>query len=173
MTGVEAMTCERCGEPLERSYSTTAFSATAQTFQLGPDGSAAIFPRGGFVACSWNCLAVLAAKRASETGQTDAAVRIVAERERQVTQEGWSPEHDAGMPAGDLATAGVCYVVEHLPQWVEDDQLTGDLPNRWPWDAEWWKPKGRDRDLIRAGALIAAELDRDPARRTTTSDEAF
>ena len=28
------------------------------------------------------------------------------------------------------------------------------------WDSEWWKPKDRRRDLIRAGALIVAEIER-------------
>ena len=61
---VQPMTCERCGDRLERSYSTTAYFATGQTFQLGPDGTGATFHRGGIIACSWTCLAVLAAKRA-------------------------------------------------------------------------------------------------------------
>lgn len=32
----------------------------------------------------------------------------------------------------------------------------------WPWDKSWWKPTPDDRirELIKAGALIAAEIDR-------------
>jgi hypothetical protein len=31
----------------------------------------------------------------------------------------------------------------------------------WPWDAEWWKPSPDSvRNLVKAGALIAAEIDR-------------
>jgi hypothetical protein len=30
----------------------------------------------------------------------------------------------------------------------------------WPWDRKWWKPKDRRRDLVRAGALILAEIER-------------
>lgn len=30
----------------------------------------------------------------------------------------------------------------------------------WPWAVRWWKPKDPIRDLVRAGALIAAEIDR-------------
>ena len=35
-------------------------------------------------------------------------------------------------------------------------------PFGWPhtWDASWWKPKDRRRDLVRAGALIIAEIER-------------
>jgi hypothetical protein len=32
----------------------------------------------------------------------------------------------------------------------------------WPWEASWWKPSQTDRikELAKAGALIAAEIDR-------------
>jgi hypothetical protein len=30
----------------------------------------------------------------------------------------------------------------------------------WPWEDKWWKPKDRRRDLVRAGALIVAEIER-------------
>jgi hypothetical protein len=30
----------------------------------------------------------------------------------------------------------------------------------WPWDESWWKPGDRIRELAKAGALIAAEIDR-------------
>jgi hypothetical protein len=30
----------------------------------------------------------------------------------------------------------------------------------WPWHDDWWKPKDRRRDLIRAAALIVAEIER-------------
>ena len=35
--------------------------------------------------------------------------------------------------------------------------MTRDL---WPWAASWWKPKNRRRDLVRAAALIVAEIER-------------
>lgn len=173
---MSAITCERCGEQLARSYSTTAYSGTGQTMQLAPDGAGCVIQLGGMVACSWNCLAVLAAQRAGATG--DAAVRIVAERDRQVTGEGYNPEHDASMPEGELATAGVAYAGQHCGEatsyWA--GPLGGgkdEPPLVWPWDAEFWKPKGKERDLIRAGALIAAEADRDPARRRQVTGEPF
>lgn len=42
------------------------------------------------------------------------------------------------------------------------DQLgrDGHVPPTWPWGAEWWKPKEPRRDLVRAGALIIAEIER-------------
>ncbi len=71
---------------------------------------------------------------------------IAAERRRQVEVEGWTPEHDAEHVNGELAVAASCYA-------------TGDYA-MWPWAPEWLKPKDRLSDLVRAGALIAAEIDR-------------
>lgn len=167
MTG-HALTCERCGDALEGSYRTQTYSGVHQLQSIAPDGGSTTIVAGAILACSWNCLAVLAAQRAG--GQGDAAVRMVAERERQITQEGYSPERDASMPPGELAGAGVCYAAEHSHTAIA---RVGPLPAEWPWDAEWWKPKGKDRDLIRAGALIAAEADRDPNRRSTAPGEPF
>lgn len=150
--------CRRCDAPLENGYGARLVSAQEHHQSIGPDGSGYATVLAASSACSWNCLAVLAAQLAGP--DADAAVQVVAERERQVTAEGWTPEHDDTHPPGELALAGACYAIEHVPQWVEDDQLSGTLPNRWPWDAEWWKPKDPERDLVRAGALVAAEADR-------------
>lgn len=81
---------------------------------------------------------------------------IAAERRRQVTVEGWSPEHDDAHDEGDLLAAAICYAEDAF--WGP----RGDPKPRdgWPWDAKWWKPKGKLRNLARAGALIAAEFDR-------------
>jgi len=78
---------------------------------------------------------------------------IVAERRRQIEEEVWSAEHDDEHKAGELAKAAAAYA---LFAW-SDRTLP---PQFWPWDASWWKPKNPRRDLVRAGALIAAEIDR-------------
>ncbi|MDE2106773.1 MAG: hypothetical protein KGL39_56685, partial [Patescibacteria group bacterium] len=69
-------------------------------------------------------------------------------RRRQMEDEGWSPEHDDQHTHGEMANAAACYAI--------------DSPSLWPmsWNWSWWKPKDRRRDLARAGALIAAEIDR-------------
>lgn len=85
------------------------------------------------------------------------AERIARERLRQIEEEGWTPEHDvAEHPAGDLASAALCYLLfdEGEP---EDSRK---IQNRWPFAPYWFKPKDRIRNLERAGALIAAEIDR-------------
>lgn len=78
---------------------------------------------------------------------------IAAERERQVAEEGWTPEHDDEHTSSELVDAAACYCVSALAEFTD---------YCWPWDAEWWKPSPDDRirELVKAGALIAAEIDR-------------
>ena len=94
---------------------------------------------------------------------------IAAERQRQIDAEGWTPGHDAEEhQAGELAAAAVAYALG--PGSRQRMKPNGDprIPDLWPWDPEWWKPKwtprtgraGRIRELVIAGALIAAEIDR-------------
>jgi len=72
---------------------------------------------------------------------------ILEERKRQIEVEGFTIEHDmSDHEVGDLVTAASCYL----------------NPLRflsWPFDKKSWKPKNIVRDLVRAGALIAAALD--------------
>jgi hypothetical protein len=78
--------------------------------------------------------------------------RIAAERKRQIEEEGFTAEHDDCLGAGVLAAAAACYAVPSLAEkaWL------------WPFDRSWWKPTpdNRIRELEKAGALIAAEIDR-------------
>lgn len=86
---------------------------------------------------------------------------IAAERQRQIEREGWSPEHDDTYTHAELLAAAECYVHTTRIQ-----QLYPDLPHLhahesyWPWPDEWWKPGTARRNLEKAGALIAAEIDR-------------
>jgi hypothetical protein len=78
---------------------------------------------------------------------------IAEERLRQVEKEGWTFEHDDEHKRGELAMAAACYANP-----CDHDYI----PEVWPWDIEWWKPTPDDRirELTKAGALIAAEIDR-------------
>lgn len=105
------------------------------------------------------------ARRALEA--PDAVAEIAAERRRQVEAENWMPEHDDSHTRGELARAASCYaVVGGMGDVTRDYYRPGHPPRShatgqgWPWDAGWWKPKDRRRDLIRAGALIVAEIER-------------
>lgn len=82
-----------------------------------------------------------------------AAADVLAERRRQVEVEGWTPEHDDEHTHGELAGAAACYAYGEM---IRPD--TGAI--LWHWDEEWWKPSDRRRELVKAGALILAEIDR-------------
>lgn len=81
----------------------------------------------------------------------EAREAIQAERERQVSVEGWTPDHDDRHDNGEMLRAAVIYY-QHAAR--PDIPLTMEMDGRplgWPWDAQWWKPKDRERDLVRAG----------------------
>jgi hypothetical protein len=90
---------------------------------------------------------------------------IAAERRRQVEVEGWTPEHDdAEHDKGDLACAAASYALHAgdtlNPHSQGDGGFAVDPPPMWPFEYRWWKPKDPRRDLIRAAALIVAEIER-------------
>lgn len=89
---------------------------------------------------------------------------IAAERRRQIEVEDWSAEHDDCHDGGEIALAAACYAASST---LESSTEVSGGPHRWParkmlwpWDMKWWKPKGRRRDLVRAAALIVAEIER-------------
>lgn len=87
---------------------------------------------------------------------------IAEERERQIAVEGWTPEHDAEHTEGELAKAAGCYALaEDARRTISREDVAKPFI-MWPWDASWWKPSPKDRirELAKAGALIAAEIDR-------------
>lgn len=86
---------------------------------------------------------------------TPALRDVATERQRQITAEGWTPEHDDEYEHGELADAAGCYALHS-----EIFDCAGEPPRPWPWPDEWWKPTNRRRDLVKAGALILAEIER-------------
>lgn len=78
---------------------------------------------------------------------------IAEERKRQIEVEGWTSEHDAIHQDEELCYAAKCY--------IEAPHIIG-VPPSWPWDLNWFKPNPDDRvrELVKAAALIAAEIDR-------------
>lgn len=90
---------------------------------------------------------------------------ISEERDRQILQNGYSPTHDDRYNSGEINDAAIAYAmaaakqargesVEYLRSAVD----TGEFP--WPWEERWWKPSEDPiRNLVKAGALIAAEID--------------
>lgn len=83
---------------------------------------------------------------------------IRAERQRQIDEEGWTAEHDDENVDRDMAIAASCYAYE--AGLADEDRGIDNPPPDWPWHARWWKPTDRRRDLVKAGALIVAEIER-------------
>ena len=93
---------------------------------------------------------------------------IAEERKRQIEVEGWTEEHDAEHTNEALAMAAVCYAIPSvLRMYSYNPLIKARIPEYWPWDKESWKPspENRIKELIKAGALIAAEIDRLNARK--------
>ena len=88
---------------------------------------------------------------------------IAEERERQQTKEGWDAGHDDEHELGELGRAAYCYE-KHPPGLASQ-------PLDWPWQTADWKPKDRLRNLVRAGALYQAEIDRLCRRRMNVAEE--
>ena len=86
---------------------------------------------------------------------------VIAERKRQIETEGWSQNHDDEHTMGELALAASCYAAHAGGRRDFVRRPHAMLPRGWPhWAPEWWKPKTPRRDLIRAAALIVAEIER-------------
>jgi hypothetical protein len=100
---------------------------------------------------------------------------IEAERRRQISAEGWTAEHDNRHDEGEMALAAACYASPILLYQKVDRANQIRFVDPWPWDDRWDKRpedgnvklpnssvgiKERIRQLSKAGALVAAELDR-------------
>ena len=101
------------------------------------------------------------------------------ERLRQIGTEGFDIEHDDEHDSGELARAGACYAINAAGMSLVDNAEPEEyaemssMPLMWPWGQKWWKPKNPRRDLVRAAALIIAEiekLDRTETLRTTQKE---
>jgi hypothetical protein len=92
---------------------------------------------------------------------------IADERAGQKRREGFTADHDDEHTMSELARAAQAYIQHYVGQWgrVRDDftaemYRTRAAPSCWPWGLNWWKPKTGRRDLVRAAALIVAEIER-------------
>jgi len=91
-------------------------------------------------------------RAAAPADLTGAARDVLAERRRQVEQEGWMPEHDDQYDEAELSRAAAAYALQ--------GEHDFGPPPEWPWSREWWKPRGERRNLVKAGALILADIER-------------
>jgi len=112
------------------------------------------------------------------TRATPGAALITIERSRQITEEGWTPEHDDEHDDGQMALAAACFASPIL-LFERNDRFANQTvyQDPFPWDSCWDKrytydggnviqaPETRNTKdridlLTKAGALIAAEIDR-------------
>lgn len=106
-----------------------------------------------------------------EVTLTNGVELIAAERQRQIKAEGWTTEHDDIHTRGELRMAAESYLsaIEYQPAGDDHngvfDRVEGRVrtkpPREWPWNPSDWKPSDDQvRNLVKAGALIAAEIER-------------
>ena len=81
------------------------------------------------------------------------ALDDVASECRRHAEEGWTPEHDDTYRNGEMARAAGCYAL--LAGGIDPP-----MARAWPWSREWWKPGDARRMLVKAAALIVAEIER-------------
>lgn len=101
-------------------------------------------------------------KKRMEILQPDGATRIAYERSAHLFRERWTAEGDDKYVNNELLDAAICYIEQAGYTTSGDEYVYAHypMPDAWPFASSWWKPKDPVRDLERAGALIAAEIDR-------------
>lgn len=84
---------------------------------------------------------------------TEAVRDVLAERARQISAEGWTPEHDDTHANGEMAAAAACYAFAAA-------RSPHEINNRvWPWSWDWWKPTDPRRNCVKACALLLAQIE--------------
>ncbi|ARO22892.1 hypothetical protein TAL182_CH01079 [Rhizobium sp. TAL182] len=96
--------------------------------------------------------------------ESQAMIDVAAERLRQVEAEGWTPAHDDQHTDASMALAAGSYCESAARPTIlaKKPGSAFAVPKLWPqsWSRDWWKPKSPREDLVRAGALIIAEIER-------------
>lgn len=173
--------CQKCrasvyGSPsrlLTKCDSTVKYRLTVEMAEYKPAGGPLVMiwvnnrdtQRGGYsLECVPRYVApLIVSALLTAMNHTRAAADVVEERLRQINNEGWSPDHDDEHDKGELAAAAACYAYGE-----ELESSTGPI---WPWEGglpvKW--PLDRRRELVKAGALILAEIER--IDRATDSDK--
>lgn len=88
---------------------------------------------------------------------------IAAERRRQIDERGYTTDFDERYDDGELASAAGLYAMFSRPGGFEQAQRFAagkSAPAGWPWLAKYFRPTSPRRMLVKAGALILAEIER-------------
>lgn len=100
------------------------------------------------------------------TLQSQAMVDVFNERQRQIEKEGYSTANDDLYRSNELVRAGAGYVNQVVGRsWTYNKETpevyqNEEVPEFWPWAESFWKPKSPREDLVRAAALLIAEIER-------------
>lgn len=81
----------------------------------------------------------------------ETGIKLIAkERKRQIKKLGYDKEYDSKYKQNLLGEAAAAYAT-----------TDPDRKEFWPWNESYWKPtpENRVKELIKAGALIAAAID--------------
>ena len=79
--------------------------------------------------------------------------KIFDERQKQITKYGYTPASDAQWKNLELLQAALTYIVAAMNNGLTDVNL-------WPFEPMYYHYEGYEESLKKAGAFIAAELDR-------------
>ena len=86
---------------------------------------------------------------------------IAIQRKRQIEELGYDYENDSLYANNQLSDAAICYALSEADRDIENEEGVSLNVAIWPWDKKDWKPTPNDRvrELTKAGALIAAQID--------------
>ncbi|HFE7433326.1 hypothetical protein LD891_25565 [Salmonella enterica] len=119
------------------------------------------------ITCYYDLSAELIADEIFNNKENDASISaaiidVIAERQRQISGEGFTPEQDDEYDRDELISAAISYI-RLATIWKDkdpDSYRKSSAPMSWPWSPEWWKPTNPRRDMIKGIALLLAEAER-------------
>jgi hypothetical protein len=101
------------------------------------------------------------------------AGEIAKERLRQMNEEYFDAHHDDLHINGELAKAALHYLRAGLEGQGYTLNNTEPPPPGWPWETFWFKPSPLpQRNFEKAGALLAAEMDRQSRMKKLATESA-
>lgn len=163
--------CNGARRLIQASKSLGKIKGDKTLFELSPtkdaECCAAWFEFNAALSQTRDALAPAPIARADQVNLVHLGVLLIAEERRwQVEKHGWTAAHDDKHDRGQMLAAAMCYASVPLLRLTfkpnnAESEITEVMATKWPWDEQWWKPS-RDpvSNLVKAGALIAAEIDR-------------
>lgn len=101
-------------------------------------------------------------------GDLNAWRDVMHERRRQITVKGMTPAHDDTHATGEMTRGALNYLAAaSATMLLRGHRFDGPAPLSdmgrivdWPWSRDWWKPGAVRRMLVKAAALVVAEIQR-------------